>query len=68
MTQHDLEARTGGGTAPAVAVGLEAVVVRTEVLGQVGVITLDDESGRNALSAQMANGIVAALEGLRAGP
>jgi methylmalonyl-CoA decarboxylase len=66
VTQHDLEARTGGGTAPAVAVGLEAVVVRTEVLGQVGVITLDDESGRNALSAQMANGIVAALEGLRA--
>ena len=66
MTEHDLEARTGGGTAPAVAVGLEAAVVRTEVLGQVGVITLDDESRRNALSAQMANGIVAALEGLRA--
>ena len=65
MTQHDLEARTGGGTAPAVVVGLEAAVVRTEVLGHVGVITLDDESRRNALSAQMANGIVAALEGLR---
>ena len=66
MTEHDLEARTGGGTAPAGAVGLEGAAVRTEVLGQVGVITLDDERRRNALSAQMANGIVAALEGLRA--
>jgi len=66
VTQHDREARTGGGAAPAGAVGLEGAVVRTEVLGQVGVITLDDERRRNALSAQMVNGIVAALEGLRA--
>ncbi len=65
MTEHDLEARTGGSTAPSGAVGLGGGVVRTEVLGQVGVITLDDERRRNALSAQMANGIVAALEGLR---
>ena len=43
MTQHDREARTEGGRAPAGAVGLEGAVVRTEVLGQVGVITLDDE-------------------------
>jgi methylmalonyl-CoA decarboxylase len=66
MTEHDLEARTGGGTAQAGAAGFEGAVVRTEVLGQVGVITLDDAGRRNALSAQMANGIVAALEGLRA--
>jgi methylmalonyl-CoA decarboxylase len=66
VTQHDREARTGVGAAPAGAVGLEGAVVRTEVLGQVGVITLDDERRRNALSAQMANGIVAALDGLRA--
>ena len=66
MTEHDLEARTGGGTAPAGAVGLEGAAVRTEVRGQVGVITLDNERRRNALSAQMANGLVAALEGLRA--
>ncbi len=66
MAQHDREARTEGGTVPAGAVGLEGAVVRTEVLGQVGVITLDDERRRNALSAQMANGIVAALDGLRA--
>jgi methylmalonyl-CoA decarboxylase len=66
VADHDLEPRTGGGTAPAGAVDLEGAVVRTDVLGQVGVITLDDERRRNALSAQMANGIVAALEGLRA--
>jgi methylmalonyl-CoA decarboxylase len=67
VTEHDLEARPGGGTAPAGAVGLEGAAVRTDVLGQVGVITLDDERRRNALSAQLANGVVAALEGLRAG-
>jgi methylmalonyl-CoA decarboxylase len=66
VTQHDLEAHTGGSTAPAGAVRLEDAGVRAEVLGQVGVITLDDERRRNALSAQMAKGIVAALEGLRA--
>jgi methylmalonyl-CoA decarboxylase len=66
VTQHDREARTESGTAPAGKVDLEGAVLRTEVLGQVGVITLDDESRRNALSAQMANGIVAALDGLRA--
>lgn len=39
--------------------------VRLEVLGQVGVIALDDEGKRNALSAEIANAIVAALEQLR---
>ena len=66
MAQHDREAPTEGGSVPAAAVGLEGAVVRTEVLGQVGVITLDDERRRNALSAEMANGIVAALDDLRA--
>jgi len=66
VTQHDSEARTGGGTAPAGSVGLEHAPVRAEVLGQVGVITLDDERRRNALSAQMAGGIVAALDDVRA--
>jgi methylmalonyl-CoA decarboxylase len=66
VTEHNPEALTGGGTAPAGAVGLEGAVVRTEVLGQVGVITLDDERRRNVLSAQMANGVVAALESMRA--
>ncbi len=40
--------------------------VRTEVIGQVGVITLDNERKRNALSAQIANGVVVALESLQA--
>ena len=66
MTEHDLEARTGSGTASAGAAGLEGAAVRTEVRGQVGVITLDNERRRNALSAQMANGVVAALERLQA--
>jgi methylmalonyl-CoA decarboxylase len=66
MTEHDLEAHTGAGTPPAAAVGIEHAAVGTEVRGQVGIITLDDEDRRNALSAQMANGVVAALEGLRA--
>ena len=65
MAQHDhLATRTGDSTAG--AVGPEGAVVRTEVLGQVGVITLDDERRRNALSARMVSGVVAALEGLRA--
>jgi methylmalonyl-CoA decarboxylase len=66
VTQHDPEARTEGGSAPAGAVGLDGTAVRTEVRGKVGVITLDDAGRRNALGAQMVSGIVAALEGLRA--
>jgi methylmalonyl-CoA decarboxylase len=66
VTQEDLEAQTGEGTTRVEASSLEGAVVRTEVRGHVGVITLDDERRRNALSAQMAGGIVAALESLRA--
>jgi methylmalonyl-CoA decarboxylase len=36
------------------------------VEGRVGVITLDDQHKRNAIGAQMANGIIGALESLRA--
>jgi methylmalonyl-CoA decarboxylase len=36
------------------------------VVGQVGVITLDDQQKRNAIGARMANGVVAALASLRA--
>ena len=50
-----------GGTSAA-----EDAVVRTAVRGQVGVITLDDWHKRNAIGARMANGIVAALDSLRA--
>ena len=58
----------GGGEAggAARAAGLAGGAVRTEVLGRVGVITLADQRRRNVLSAQMANGVVAALGSLRA--
>ena len=39
--------------------------VRTAVIGKVGVITLDDEHKRNAIAAEMASSVVAALESLR---
>ena len=55
-----------GGGCPAGADGLAGAAVRTQVVGPVGVITLDDQRSRNAISARMANGIVAALESLRA--
>jgi methylmalonyl-CoA decarboxylase len=41
-------------------------VVRTAMVGQVGIITLDDRGKRNAIGARMAAGIAAALGGLRA--
>ncbi|MGP0048510.1 MAG: methylmalonyl-CoA decarboxylase [Solirubrobacteraceae bacterium] len=67
MTQHDhREARAVESTPPAGAAGPDGAAVRTEVLGHVGVVTLDDERRRNALSAHMVSGVVAALEGLRA--
>ena len=56
----------GGGDA-AGAAGRADGPVRSDVHGQVGVISLDDERTRNALSAQMSGGIIAALENLRAG-
>jgi methylmalonyl-CoA decarboxylase len=56
----------GQAAAPAGPDGLADAAVRTQVAGPVGVITLDDQRRRNAISARMANGIVAALESLRA--
>ncbi len=56
----------GGGDA-AGAAGLAGGAVRTDIRGQVGVISLDDKRTRNTLSAQTSNGIIAALESLRAG-
>jgi len=41
-------------------------VVLTSVVGRVGIITLQDRHKRNALGAQMASGVIAALESLRA--
>jgi methylmalonyl-CoA decarboxylase len=56
----------GGESAPAGPDGHAGAAVRTQVAGRVGVITLDDQPRRNTINARMANGIVAALERLRA--
>jgi methylmalonyl-CoA decarboxylase len=44
----------------------DGAVVRTDVVGKVGVITLDDPHKRNAIAARMASSVVTALENLRA--
>ena len=41
-------------------------VVLTNVVGQVGIITLGDRDKRNAIGAEMASRVIAALESLRA--
>ncbi|MFZ2057327.1 MAG: methylmalonyl-CoA decarboxylase [Acidimicrobiales bacterium] len=66
VPQEGGEAGSGDGSVPAGASGFAGGALRTEVLGRVGVITLDDSHRRNALSAELANGIVVALESLRA--
>ena len=40
--------------------------VQTDVVGQVGIITLGDRDKRNAIGAEMASRVIAALESLRA--
>jgi methylmalonyl-CoA decarboxylase len=56
----------GSDTAGAVPTGRARDVVLTGVTGQVGIITLADRHKHNAIGAQMANGVIAALESLRA--
>jgi methylmalonyl-CoA decarboxylase len=53
-------------TAGAGSEGGAGDVVLTSVVGRVGIITLQDRHKRNAVGAQMANGVIAALESLRA--
>ena len=53
-------------TAGAGAEGGAGDVVLTGVVGQVGIITLQDRRRRNALGIQMAQGVTAALDSLRA--
>jgi len=60
------EAGSGDVSVPAGAEGFAGGALATEVSGRVGVITLGDQHRRNAISAELANGIVAALEALRA--
>ena len=58
------EAGSGDVSVPAGAEGFAGGAFATEVFGRVGVITLGDQHRRNAISAELANGIVAALESL----
>jgi len=59
--QGELSATTGAGSG-----GGTGDLVLTGVVGQVGIITLQDRRKRNALGTQMANGVTAALDSLRA--
>jgi methylmalonyl-CoA decarboxylase len=54
------------GTAGARPKGHAGDFVLTGMAGQVGIITLADRHKHNAIGAQLANGVIAALESLRA--
>jgi methylmalonyl-CoA decarboxylase len=56
---HSAAAGAGAG-------GGAGEVVLTGVVGRVGIITLQDRRRRNALGVQMAQGVIAALDSLRA--
>jgi methylmalonyl-CoA decarboxylase len=48
--------------------GRAADIVLTNVVGQVGIVTLEDRHKRNVIGVRMADGVIAALESLRARP
>ena len=54
------------GSAAALELATAGGLIHTETVGRVGVITLNDQRRRNSISAKLAYGIVAALEGLQA--
>jgi methylmalonyl-CoA decarboxylase len=54
---------SGAGSGPG---SLEGDFVLTDVVGQVGVITLEDRGKHNAIGVQLATGVIDALETLRA--
>ena len=58
--------RAGAPTAVGDPVVAEGGLLRIDVIGRVGVITLGDQRRRNAISGELANGIIAALDGLGA--
>jgi methylmalonyl-CoA decarboxylase len=60
------QSASGPGTAGAGPTGGAGDVVVTGLAGRVGIITLADRDKRNAIGAQLANGVIAALESLRA--
>ena len=58
--------RPGAPTVVGDPVVAEGGLLRIDVIGRVGVITLGDQRRRNAISGELANGIIAALDGLGA--
>jgi methylmalonyl-CoA decarboxylase len=59
--QHAGDSSTAGGASEDPAGDL----VRTSVVGQVGIITLEDRHKHNAIGAQLATAVITALESLR---
>jgi methylmalonyl-CoA decarboxylase len=63
---QDEQAAAEPAVAGAVSEGGASDVVLIDVIGQVGIITLEDRPKHNAIGAQVANGVIAALESMRA--
>ncbi len=63
---HDEQSPEDSSAAGAGCESRAGDVVLTSVVGQVGIITLEDRPKRNAIGAQMATAVIAALESLRA--
>jgi methylmalonyl-CoA decarboxylase len=59
------EAAKGSDSTAAETAHFAGAALRTEIVGRVGIVTLEDQRRRNALSNQMAKGIVAALESMQ---
>jgi methylmalonyl-CoA decarboxylase len=57
---------SGDAAAAAQELATAGGLLRTEIIGKVGVITLDDQRRRNSISAKLANGIIAALDNFEA--
>jgi methylmalonyl-CoA decarboxylase len=66
---NDGQDKPPAGESSAVSAGSEdppEAVVLTDVVGQVGIITLADRRKRNAIGAKLATGVIAALKSLQA--
>jgi methylmalonyl-CoA decarboxylase len=64
--RHKADCAPAAATEGARPDGSVEAVVRTAMVGQVGIITLDDRHKRNAIGARMVAGIITALGSLRA--
>lgn len=64
--RNDEQPADGPAAAGAGSGDLPRGAVQTDVVGRVGIITLEDRDKRNAIGAEMASRVIAALESLRA--